>query len=190
MNEMLDELVPRDERPGDWDDVLRRARRRRLRPRAVAAVVVAAGVLVATPAVAVLTRDTRPRLPDGADRSDVMAVVQPDTGRLLVEIAPWKGHDGFCYLVLQRRSGCVANTHTQATAVLSGAPLFAWSFGNRRIRSATATTRSGKHVPLLVTYVGGRIDAAIITARGRLPLLFGTIVLRDRSGHPIATIGR
>ena len=56
--ELLDQLVTRDERPGDWDDVLRRARRTRASPRALAAAVVIVAAVAVTPAVAVLlTRD-------------------------------------------------------------------------------------------------------------------------------------
>jgi hypothetical protein len=187
MKELLDELVPVDERPGDWDDVLRRARSgRRTRLVAVAAVFVA--VVAVAPAVAVLARDHAPQLPAGADRSNVLVVLQPATGVLLAEVAPWKGHDGFCYLVLQRRAGCVANGKTGAVA-LTFPPIFGWSFGDR-VRSATATSITGKNVPLLVVHFGGRIDATFVTTRNRLPLLYRSIVMRDADGRVIARFRR
>ena len=132
MNEaqLLDELVGRFEEPADWDDVLRRAGARRLPRRRLvltAAVVVAA--LAVGPALGVLlTRDRGPRLPSGADRSRIAVVLSPVTRRVLLEVAPWKGHDGFCYLVVPVRAGCVPRAHN--TVVLKP-PLFGWSFDKR-----------------------------------------------------------
>ena len=47
-----------------------------------------------------LTRDARATLPKEADRSSVVVIVQPLTGRILVQAAPWKAHDGICYAIL------------------------------------------------------------------------------------------
>ena len=165
-----------------WADVLRRAGRRRPSARLLAAAAVVVAAVVVTPAVAVLVRSGPPRLPDGADANNVMVVLQPATGRLIVQAAPWKGHDGFCYLLLGRRAGCVSRS--RGTVVMFP-PVFGWSFDDR-VKTATATGLSGRKVPLLVVHFGGRIDATIITARSRLPLLYRTLVLRDAQGHVVA----
>jgi hypothetical protein len=55
-------------------------------------------------------------LPDGADRSKALVVLQPQTGRMLVEVAPWVGHEGVCYVVLQKRAGCLRR-HGQTIAM-------------------------------------------------------------------------
>ena len=83
MDDVLDRHVPRFDEPADWDDVLRRAKQHR-RPRrrllAVATVVLAA--FVVAPALAVMLRDHGVRLPSAADRSNVVVVMQPKTGRV------------------------------------------------------------------------------------------------------------
>ena len=182
MEELLDRQVPPFDEPGDWDDVLRRAKQRR-RPRrrllAIAVAVVAA--FIVAPALAVLLRDRGVQLPSAADRSNVAVIVQPKTGRVLVEVAPWKGHEGFCYLALRVRAGCVPR-FGQTTILWP--PLFGWSF-DRRVRSGTATTIGGKGVPLTVQYFGGRIDATLFLVRDRLPRLLRSVVLRDAAGHVV-----
>jgi hypothetical protein len=182
--QLLDELVRPFDDPADWEDVLRRAGTRRLLPRRrlvlTAAVVVAA--LVVGPALGVLlTRDRGPKLPSGADRSRIAVVLSPLTRRVLLEVAPWKGHDGFCYLVVPARAGCVPRSHH--TVVLKP-PLVGWSF-DRRIVSGQATTLSGAHVPLTVRHFGGRIDATFFLARGRLPRLLRSVTLRDARGRVV-----
>jgi hypothetical protein len=188
MNEtqLLDELVGAFDEPADWDDVLRRAGTRELPRRRLvltAAVVVAA--LVVGPALGVLlTRDRSPQLPSGADRSRIAVVVSPVTRRVLLKVAPWKGHDGFCYLVVAARAGCVPRA--PKTVVLKP-PLFGWSF-DRRIVSGEATTLSGAHIPLTVMHFGGRIDATFFLGRGRLPRLLRSVTLRDARGRVVVRI--
>ncbi len=185
MDGLLDRHVPRFDGPGDWDDVLRRAKGRRrphARPLALAVVVFAA--FVVAPALAVLLHDRGAQLPSAADRSNVVVILQPHTGRVLLEAAPWKGHDGFCYLALRVRAGCVPRSH--ATAVL-WPPLTGWTF-DPRVRSGTATTIAGKHVPLTVQHFGGRIDATLFLIRDRLPRLLRSVVLRDAAGHVVSRL--
>jgi hypothetical protein len=184
MDELLDRAVPRFDDPADWNDVLARARRRR-RPRARLLVIAAAAlaVLVVAPALAVVLRDRSVHLPSGADRSNIVVVMQPRTGRILLEAAPWRGHDGFCYLVLQVRAGCVP--HKSAGTALLTPPLFGWSF-DPRIRTGTATTVGGKHVPLTVVRFGGKVDATFFLIRDRLPRLLREVVLRDAQGRVVA----
>ena len=133
MDELLDRVVPPFDAPGDWNDVLARARRQR-RPRVRLLVIAAAAlaVLVVAPALAVVFHDRGVHLPSEADRSNVVVILQPKTGRVLLEAAPWKGHDGFCYLVLQVRAGCVPRK--SRGIVLLTPPVFGWSF-DPRIRS-------------------------------------------------------
>ena len=45
-----------------------------------------------------------------ADKTNVVVIVQPLTGRILVQAAPWKGHDGICYVMLFKRAACVPRT--------------------------------------------------------------------------------
>jgi hypothetical protein len=183
MEELLDGQVPRFDEPGDWDDVLRRAKHRRRPGRRLLAVVVAVvAAFIVAPALAVLLRDRGVHLPSGADRSNVVVIVQPKSGRVLLEVAPWKGHQGFCYLVLRLRSGCVPRS---GQTVMMWPPLFGWTF-DRRVHSGTATTIGGKYVPLTVQHFGGRIDATVFLVRDRLPRLLRSVVLRDAAGHVVS----
>ncbi len=181
--QVLDELVPlHDERP-DWDDVLRRARRGGPRTRILSAVAVAVCVFGVAPALAVvLLRGGPARLPSGADRSHVAVVMEPATGRVLLEAAPWKGHDGFCYVALSERAGCVPRK--RRGTVLLYPPLFGWSF-DPGVRSGTVTVRAGKRVPLRVVHFGGRIDVTLFVLRGRLPVAYRSVTLRNEDGTAI-----
>ncbi len=186
MDGLLDRHMPRFDEPGDWNDVLERARRRR-RPRGRLLVIAAAtfAVLVVAPALAVVLRDRGVHLPSEADRSNVVVILQPRTGRVLLEAAPWRGHDGFCYLVLRVRAGCVPRK--SSGVVLLTPPLFGWSF-DPRVRTGTATTFDGKHIPLTVQHFGGKIDATFFLVRDRLPRLLREVVLRDAQGRVVARI--
>jgi hypothetical protein len=176
----LDEYVPLHVESPAWEDVLRRARRRRS-PRFLVAVAVALAVLGGAPALAVvLLHDAKPGLPSGADRSNVAVMLQPHTGRVILEVAPWKGHDGFCYFAYFSRSGCVPRSRQ---TVVTAPPLFGWTFDSR-VAEASATTFGGKHVQLLVRRFGGRINATFFFEAKRYALL-RNIVLRDRHGHAI-----
>jgi hypothetical protein len=186
MDDLLDRHAPRLDEPGDWDDVLRRAAERR-RPRRrllVTAVIVIAAFIVA-PALAVLLNDRGGQLPSGADRGNVVAILQPRTGRLLLMVAPWKGHDGFCYFAFFNRAGCVPRSHQ---TVVTRPPIFGWSF-DPRMRSATATTLGGKRVRLAVRHFGGRINATFFLVSNRYTLL-RNLALRDAAGHVVARIKR
>ena len=181
--EVLDEYVPlRGETP-EWDEVLRRARRRRS-PRLLVGVVVALAVFGGAPALAVvLLHNGKPGLPSGADRSNVAIMLQPQTGRIVLEVAPWKGHDGFCYFAYFNRSGCVPRSNQ---TVVTAPPIFGWTF-DPRVAEATATTFGGKHVQLLVRRFSGRINATFFFEAQRYALL-RNIVLRDRHGHVIVRL--
>jgi hypothetical protein len=188
MNEthLLDELVPQFDEPADWDDVLARARARRLpRRRLVLAVAVVVAALVVGPALGVLlTRHRGPQLPAGADRSRVGAVISPATGRVLLEVAPWEGHGGFCYLVLPVRSGCVPRSHK---TVVIRPPLVGWTF-DPRVVSGRATTLSGAQIKLTVKHFGGRIDATFFLAGDRFPRFLRNVTLRDARGRIVMTV--
>jgi hypothetical protein len=182
---LLDDVIAPFDEPGDWDDVLRRTRdRRRPRRRLVLATAIVVAALGGGPALGVLlTRGSGPHLPPQADRSNVVVVVQPHTGRVLLELAPWNGHAGFCYLV-RIKAGCVPRTERRA--MLLRPPLFGWTF-DRRVVSGTAITLGGKHVPLTVTYFGGRIDATVfLDRRGYGPGFLREVELRDAAGRVVA----
>ncbi|HEY1366549.1 MAG TPA: hypothetical protein VGF23_05525 [Gaiellaceae bacterium] len=176
----LDEVVPRfDDEPPDWDDVLRRARPARRR-RFVLVVAIAAAALAAAPAVAVLlTRSSGPQLPSGADRSRVFVVVQPRTGRVLVKAAPWKGHDGFCY-VLDQLSGCASRHGRGSVLLTSHGRAVGYTFDDR-VASAEVDYRAGRKAGIPFRRLPAPIGAGFFVGRRVLP---GTqaLVLRDRSG--------
>lgn len=183
--QVLDELIPAFDDDGDWDDVLRRAGRRRRTRTLVAAFAVAAAVFAVAPALAVLLRHDGRGLPDAADRNNVAVVIQPKTGRVLLEVAPWKGHAGFCYSALRMRSGCVPRKKV-GTLVLRP-PLFGWTFDDR-VRSGIATTRAGKHLKLTVVHFGGKVDATLFLIRDRLPRMLHEVELRDASGKTVVRL--
>jgi hypothetical protein len=185
MKELLDRQVPSFDEPGDWDDVLHRAKRRRMPRRRLLAIAVAVVAACAVaPAVAVLLRDHK-GLPSGADRSNVVVILQPKTGRVLLMAAPWKGHDGFCYFAFFNRAGCVPRSRQ---TVVTRPPIFGWTFDSR-IRAGTATTLGGRHLDLTVRHFGGRIDATFFLVSNRFSLL-RNVVLRDAAGHVIVRIRR
>ena len=174
--QLLDELVPEVHVRQDWEDVMRRARRRRAP--LVAAVLAVAAVVTGSALGVVLTRDAGATLPPGADRSNVV-VVQPITGRAVVKAAPWKGRDGMCY-VLFSRSGCVQRT--ARGMFVSAPPIVGYTF-DRRVAAGSVLTPEGRRVPLIVRHFGGRIGATFFVTRGRLPVWFTSIVLTDREGR-------
>jgi hypothetical protein len=181
--EALDEYVPLCAETPAWEDVLARARRHRS-PRLLVAVAVAVAVFGGAPALAVvLLHDGKPGLPREADRSNVAVMLQPGTGRVVLEVAPWKGRAGFCYFAFFSRSGCVPRSRQTA---VTAPPVFGWTF-DPRVASATATTFGGKHVQLLVRRFRGRIDATFFFEAHRYALL-RNIVLRDRNGHVIVRL--
>jgi len=182
--EALDEYVALQTETPAWEDVLRRARTRRS-PRFLVAAAVALAVFGGAPALAVvLLHDAKPGLPSGADRSNVAIMLQPKTGRVLLEVAPWKGHDGFCYFAYFARSGCVP--HSKQT-VVTAPPLFGWTF-DARVVAATATTFAGKHVRLTVRHFRGRINATFFFSSTRFAPLLRNIALRDRDGNVIVRL--
>jgi len=96
-----------------WQDVLRRAEKRRTPRRRLvlmAAVVVAA--LGGGPALGVLlTRPGPPQLPRDQIAGAVSVILDPRNKLPLVEYGPWKGHDGACYLVPHVHAGCLLAGH-------------------------------------------------------------------------------
>jgi hypothetical protein len=182
MNEMLERLVPPFEDAGDWDDVLRRARRRRVRPAVLVAVVAALAAVAVAPTLAGLLRGGGVGLPAEADRSQVGVVIAPLSGKVILEAAPWKGHAGFCYVVMHVRAGCVPRK--TFGAAITKPPLFGWTFDDR-VRSGVATTLADRSVPLIVKHFGGRMDVTLFLTRGRLPRLLESVELRDAAGKVV-----
>ena len=183
MNEMLERLVPRFDEPGDWGDVLRRARGRRAPRRLVLVAAVVGAALVVGPALGVLlTRHSTPRLPAEADKRNVVVIAQPFTGHILIEAAPWKGHDGICYVLLFKRAGCVPRTPHGAVVVTP--PIAGYTFDDRVV-SGTAVTLTGKRVPLQVEHFP-KLRVTFFLRRGRLPGLFKEATLRDADGYVVA----
>jgi hypothetical protein len=187
MNEWLEQLVPRHEERGDWEDVLRRARRFPRR-RLVLAAAFAVAALAGGPALGVmLTRDRGPQLPAEADRSRVTVLIQPLTGSVLLQAAPWKNHDGFCYAAFfafsGRQAGCIART-PRGAAFLS--PLAGYTFDGRVV-SGRATLVSGRHASILVRRLPG-LGVTFFYARGRTPMLLWRVDLRDAGARTLRTL--
>ena len=106
---------------------------------------------------------------------------------MLIEVAPWKGHDGFCYLVLQLRAGCVPRKARGTTVLLP--PFFGWT-SDRRARTETATTLGGKRIQLTVQHFGGRVDATFFLVRYWPPRMLRDVVLRDAQGRVVVRVKR
>jgi hypothetical protein len=187
MNEslLLDEVVPPFDAPADWDDVLRRARRGSRRRLALVATIVA--VVVAGSAIAgvLLTRDARASLPPGADRSNVVVIVQPLTRRVLIQAAPWKRHDGICYVVLWRHAACVLRRARRT--VLFSPPLVGYTF-DVRVAGARGVTLGGRHVRLVLRRVDGKLNVTFFFVRARIPLMLRNVTFLDRHGQVIARL--
>jgi hypothetical protein len=183
----LDQVVPVDDSPADWEDVLRRARRFPRR-RFLLAAALAVAALGGGPALGVmLTRDTAPQLPAGADRSRVALVSQPLTGRMLLKAAPWTDHAGFCYAAYfvfsGKKSGCVSQTQTGSGFV---SPLAGYTF-DRRVVSVTAQ-RSLRRGARVVLRRLPDLGVTFFYVRGRLPGLLFRVELHDAAGRTLKTI--
>ena len=179
IDELLDVHVPRVEQLPDWDDVRRRARRGRGRRIAVAAVV-AAAALGGAPALAVLLHDPAPHLPKAADGSAVLVVLQPRTGRMILQAAPWMGHDGICYLIEQSSSGC--SMRSRRGAMFLSAPPAGYTF-DARVAHVTAVLKGGRRVPLAVHRLGGRLQVTFFATGSGVARAFE---LRDARGVLLA----
>ena len=165
-----------------WEDVLRRAKRRAPRRRLVLAAVVAVGALGGGPAVAVLlTQPPGPHLPKAADRSDLEVVLQPKTGQIVVEAAPWKGHDGVCYLILDRESGCA--TWSPHGGLFDGGTPSGYTFDSR-VQSVSAQFANGKSVRLTL-HRFERLRVTFFMSRRFRAFVTG-YTLRDAGGHVVA----
>jgi hypothetical protein len=179
--QLLDDLVPPFTEPGDWNDVLRRARHRpRPRGRMLVVIAVAVTAFGVGPALAYeLFQHDATALPAAADRNNVAVIMEPRTGRVVLQVAPWKSHKGFCYALLGVRAGCVPQKASGTLA--SWPPLLGWSF-DARIRSGTGTTIGGKTVPLTVAHFDGRINVTLFLQRRVSSPPLKRVVLRDAHG--------
>jgi hypothetical protein len=180
MIDALDELVPVDDRAGDWDDVLRRARRSPRR-RLVVAVAIAAAALAAAPAIGVLLRhDAGPELPVQADRSRVALLIAPGSQRVIAKVAPWRGHAGMCFAATIGRAACV----DKGTAFVG---LNAGYTFDSRVVAGDAIKLSGKRLPLMFRRYP-RLGATFFYAKkGPLRLLV-RVELRDAAGRVLHTL--
>lgn len=148
--ELLDVYVaPFDGEPEEWDDVVSRIRRRRLPRRRIALLAaVLAAALAGGPALGVLLlRDDSPRLPAAADKSHAVAALDPRTGRVAAEVAPWKGHDGVCILFTGRSAGCWPRTAKGGLIILAASGEWGFTF-DHRATGAVALLLSWRRVPI------------------------------------------
>jgi len=175
--ELLDELVPRDERPADWDDVLRRAGRRRPKMRLVAVAAVVLAALAVAPALAVLLRhDGGPALPAQADRSRVVLIRAPGSQRVAVKVAPWRGHDGICFAAVVGRKGCV-RSGTAFVGLDAG-----YTFDRRVVAGTAIQPHSGRRDQLLLLPLR-KLGVTFFFSEHRPLRLLWRVELRDAAGH-------
>jgi hypothetical protein len=162
-----------------WQDVLRRARRPRRR--LVLPAVLAVAALGGGPALAVLlTRTPAPQLPKAADRSHVAVAVQPVTGRVLLKVAPWKKHDGMCYVLIGYSSGCA--TRSPHGAQLNERPPSGYTF-DERVASVTAKLENGKRARLVLHHFSGALGVTFFTAPRVVRTGAREFTFRDGAGH-------
>jgi hypothetical protein len=181
IDDLLDELVPREPETLDWTGVLRAARAsRRRRIMLVAAAACALGVAATAPALAVLLRDYTPRLPKAADAAHAVVVLNPATGNIVVEVAPWKGHDGICYLIAHRTDGCSMRSR-RGGMFLSKAPA-GFTF-DQRVARVSVTLKSGRTVQLAIHRFTGRLQSTFFLGTSGVARTF---VFEDAAGHTIS----
>jgi len=169
-----------------WEDVLRRARRRPPRRRLVFAAVVAVAALGGAPALGVLlTRAPGARLPKAADRSNVAVAVQPVTGRVLVEVAPWKGRDGICYVIKGQTDGC--SIRSRRGAMFNAKPPSGYTF-DARVASVIAIVDDddGERVRLRLYPFRTRLGVTFFVAPRFIHRAARTFELRDASGRVLS----
>lgn len=182
IDDLLDAHVPPLEQLPDWEEVRRRARRGRGRHAAVAAVV-AVAALGGGPALGVvLLQSSPPGLPKGADASAALAVLQPHTGRVILEAAPWKGHDGICYLIERRTSGCT--TRSRHGSGFFADPPAGYTF-DPRVASVAAVLTGGRAIALDVHRVGGNLQVTFFTSPSGVARAF---ILRDARGVVLSRV--
>jgi hypothetical protein len=180
--ELLDELVPRDTRPADWQDVLRRTRRGRPRARIVVALAVTIGALAGAPALAVLLRaDGGPALPAQADRSRVYILRAPGTQRIAVKVAPWRGHDGICFAAVIGRRGCAASG-TALVGLNAG-----YTFDHSVVAGTAIKPGSGKREALELLPLR-KLGVTFFFAKSRALRLLWRVELRDAAGNVVHTL--
>ena len=100
---------------------------------------------------------------------------------IVVQAAPWKGHDGICYVLLGIRAGCAP----RGTVVMKP-PFVGFTF-DKRVVSGTALTFAGKRVPLIVRHFA-KLDVTFFLPRGRLPRLVREATLSDANGKVIVRV--
>lgn len=166
-----------------WQDVLRRSRLgrgTRLAPAGVATVAMLSG---GSALAVLLTRPPSLQLPKAADRSNVAVVVNPRTGRVVVEAAPWTGHDGICYLIAGVTDGCT--TRFPHGAGFNESPPSGYTF-DARVASVTATLRDGRTMRLPLHRFGGRLGVAFFVSSRPTDARARLFVLRDAAGRALS----
>ena len=184
MNVLDAYVAPFDGEPEDWEDVLRRARRGVPRRRTVLAVAIAVAALVVGPALGVLlTRETGPRLPAAADRARAVVALDPRTGGMLAEAAPWRGHDGVCILFVGRAAGCWHRTPRGTEALDAATAQWGYTF-DRRATGADALLRGGRRVPLWFVRFGA-LGVAVFASTRTIHGDVQAVVVHDAHGRPL-----
>ena len=171
-----------EELDAGWNDVLQRAQRRP-RPRLVVALAVGTAALVGGGSAAgvLLARSPAPKLPKAADRSNVAVVLDPVTGRVVVQAARWKRHDGVCYLFPGYSSGC--STRSKHGAMYNATPPTGFTF-DARVASVTAVVEGGQ-VAHLRLHTIPRLGVTFFTAPRFIRGTARSFTLRDAAGHVI-----
>ena len=169
-----------------WEDVLRRASRRPPRRRFVFAAVVTVAALGGAPALGVLlTRAPGAQLPKAADRSNVAVALQPLTGRVLVEVAPWQGRDGICYVIKGQTDGC--SIRSRRGAMFNAKPPSGYTL-DARVASVIAILDNGERARLRLYPFRAKLGVTFFVAPRFIHRAARTFELRDASGRVLSRV--
>lgn len=187
----FDALVPSFEaEPGDWEDVLRRARRRPSRRGLVLAIAAAVAALAAASAVALpyFLPDGVPRLPLQEEWTHAGSVVDPGTGRVLLKVVRWPGQEGVCFRVYGTlRCVSVSRGGIQlAVGPERSEPTSFWTYTfDPRVASARVSFADGTSQTLPRHRFGARLYRLRFFGPVSLRKPYDHITFYDAAGRPI-----
>lgn len=173
------------------DAAWRQRRSRRYASRSRAAVVLVALALVVVPTALAfggrlvdLLASRPPQLPVQADRAHVHVVLEPRTGRVVAQFAPWRGHDGICFVLMQRDAGCARRSGLGVTVVMSAFGEWGYTFDSS-VASAEGFISRREALPLRVVRLPSPLNVVFFYGAGRAHLRVQAVLLLDRRGRAV-----